>query len=402
MVIHRLEIENFASIRDRQVIDLRVMGRHPDELSRAAPVWRGANEFAPKVVTLFGANASGKSNVLRALSFLVWFIKDSFSSSPGARLPFERFNDEEALNSPTRLVVHLGGLADISDINNPHARECRYVYELTISGNLDHPVITETLLYWPHGRKVTLFERRSDNTVSASKAFNLTKHREAIGAILRPNASAISTLSQINHDYSKYIWNFAAATERNILFNRMDPSDDGAIRYYFENPVYIDRLNQDISRMDIGIEKVDIAIVAGKPEAIFTHRGLFAPMRFDYESHGTRQFFKLYPSLIFVLDRGGVAVVDELDAAIHPIVLPEILRWFHDPERNPHDAQLWMTCHNASLLEHLTPSEVLFCEKDSFGKTEIYGLSDIERVSADESIYRKYIGGMFGAIPQIG
>ncbi len=72
-MLHRLEIENFYSIREPQVIDLRASGHAPEDADRLAPLWKGENERAPKVVALFGANASGKSNVLKALSFLVWF-----------------------------------------------------------------------------------------------------------------------------------------------------------------------------------------------------------------------------------------------------------------------------------------------------------------------------------------
>jgi len=70
-MLYRLEIENFYSIRDRQVIDLRVARNTPDEDGRLAPIWPGAEERAPKVTAFFGANASGKSNVLKALPFLV-------------------------------------------------------------------------------------------------------------------------------------------------------------------------------------------------------------------------------------------------------------------------------------------------------------------------------------------
>jgi AAA15 family ATPase/GTPase len=81
-VLHRLEIANFYSIRDPQLIDLRAASNAPDEPGRLAPIWPGASERAPKVVALFGANASGKSNVLKALSFLAWFAKDSFQLKP--------------------------------------------------------------------------------------------------------------------------------------------------------------------------------------------------------------------------------------------------------------------------------------------------------------------------------
>ena len=95
-------------------------------------------------------------------------------------------------------------------------------------------------------------------------------------------------------------------------------------------------------------------------------------------------------------------MLDELDAAIHPMILPEIVRWFHDPVRNPHNAQLWTTCHNVSLLEDLTKEEVFFCEKDPAGRTRVYGLRDIQDVRRTDNLYRKYLGGVFGAVPHIG
>ena len=106
-MLHRVEIANFHSIRDPQVIDLRAASNVPDERERLAPIWLGASERAPKVVALFGANASGKSNVLKALSFLTWFAKDSFQlpPGPGAFLPYVRFNDEEMRSFPTRLAA---------------------------------------------------------------------------------------------------------------------------------------------------------------------------------------------------------------------------------------------------------------------------------------------------------
>ncbi len=84
------------------------------------------------------------------------------------------------------------------------------------------------------------------------------------------------------------------------------------------------------------------------------------------------------------------------------MMLSEILRWFYDPKRNPNDAQLWMSCHNASLLEELSKEEVLFCDKDGRGRTQVYGLRDIQSVRRTDNYYRKYLGGVYGAVPQIG
>jgi predicted ATPase len=120
------------------------------------------------------------------------------------------------------------------------------------------------------------------------------------------------------------------------------------------------------------------------------------------ESHGTRQFIKLYPLILHALETGGVVVLDELDATMHPRLLPEILRWFHDPARNPLDAQLWMSCHNAALLDELRQEEVLLCEKDSLGRSRVCGLRDVEAVRLPDNYYRKYLAGALGAVPRIG
>jgi hypothetical protein len=111
---------------------------------------------------------------------------------------------------------------------------------------------------------------------------------------------------------------------------------------------------------------------------------------------------KIFPLLVQALATGGIAVVDELDLAVHPLVLPEIVRWFHDPARNKQSAQLWMSCQNASLLEVLQKEEILFCEKDSRGRTSVYGLQGIQDVRRSDNYYKKYLGGVYGAVPQLG
>ncbi|MEE8394136.1 MAG: AAA family ATPase, partial [Rhodospirillales bacterium] len=103
-----------------------------------------------------------------------------------------------------------------------------------------------------------------------------------------------------------------------------------------------------------------------------------------------------------VLTVGGVAVLDELDSDIHPLLLPELIRMFQDEETNPLDAQLIFSCHNATLFEYLEKEEVYFTEKKADGSTEIYGLKDVKGIRRDTNIYAKYLMGAFGAVPQIG
>jgi predicted ATPase len=404
-MLHRLEIANFYSIREPHVIDLRAAADAPDSDGRLAPLWRGCAERGPRVVALFGANGSGKSNLLTAVSFIAWLLRHSFDAPRGARLPFERFNDTDMADAPTRLAVHLSGPEEIGRADDPDAAACRYGYECTIGGGAQPRIEAETLRYWPSqaGRRgVRLFARDAAGRVSAAAAFGLAGYRPALEMVLRPEASLIATLAQWDHPFARLLSDTADRVLSNIMIDRRAASDDSAVRYYAANPRLIEHLNRDIERMDLGIRAMHVLPGDHGPVAVFTHAGLAWDMPLMLESHGTRQFIKLYPLILHALETGGVVVLDELDATMHPRLLPEILRWFHDPARNPLDAQLWMSCHNAALLDELRQEEVLLCEKDSLGRSRVCGLRDVEAVRLPDNYYRKYLAGALGAVPRIG
>jgi uncharacterized protein len=407
-MLHRLEIENFYSIRDPQVIDLRAAA-HSDEASdRLSPVWKGSGERAPKVVALFGPNASGKSNVLKAVSFLSWFTVHSFGAAPDARLPYQRFMDDDARDQPTRLAVHFGGPGDLAHLPDADADapQCRYSYEVSFGGpRAESPrVLSESLKYWPPDakRQVRLFERDEFHRVVAGKGFDLAGYGQALEKILRPNASVVSTLAQLGHPIAQVLVTAATSVTSNILVEKYDLSRSVVDQHYAKNPALLELLNKDLERLGLGVRAMRVEQGVNGPTAFFDHAGLAEPLDASSESHGTRLFISIFPYLVSALQTGGVALVDELDLAIHPLVLPEILSWFYDPGRNPHDAQLWMTCQNASLLDTLTKEEVLFCEKDGRGRTSVYGLRDVQSVRRGDNFYRKYLSGVYGAVPNVG
>ncbi|MBU1334470.1 MAG: ATP-binding protein [Alphaproteobacteria bacterium] len=405
-MLYRLEIENFYSIRDHQDIDLRAAGNAPAESDRLAEIWPGASERAAKTVAIYGANASGKSTVLKALSFITQFVMHSFSAPAHQRIMYDRFNDDEAFSQPTRLSIELSGVSDITRLDDPSAFQCRYRYELVIGGPRSEPahVESEALYYWPlpDRRRTQLFRRHRDGRVKAAKDFGLSGFKPALEKVLRPNASIISTLVQLKHPFAGLIWNTAARVSSNIFIERSEAADGDIARHYASNHEQLALLNREISRIDLGIKEVHVFPADNGPTIQFSHEGLTALMPLHLESHGTRSFLKLYPLIAQVLAFGGIAIIDELDSSIHPSILPEILGWFHDSDRNPYNAQLWITCHNAALLDFLTKEEVFFCEKDSQGRTSVYSLKDVQGVRREDNFYRKYLSGVYGAVPQIG
>ncbi|GGB27469.1 MULTISPECIES: AAA family ATPase [Rhodobacterales] len=403
-MIYKLEIANFYSVREPQVIDLTVGRKVPEEAGRLVKIHDGSEDRAPRVIAIYGANASGKSNVLRAIAFLSWFVQFSFEHKARTLLPYQKFLTEAQGSMPTKLSITFAGLED--PLTDGATRTCPYVYSLelgTRSGGEDR-VLHESLHYRPSGsaRLVRVFERDGAGAVKVAPWLGLGRELTVLESILRPDASVIATLGQLNNRLALSFVQAANAIDTNILLTRFERNDFDLLTGYARNPELLSALNRDIRRIDLGVDQVQILAENGGPVASFTHAGLDQPIRMIFESHGTQQFFRVYPTIHRALALGGVAVIDELDVAIHPSVLPEILRWFADPERNPYGAQLWMSCHAVSLLDGFLKEEVLFCEKAPDGATQIYGLGDIKGIRRDENFLQNYLGGVYGGVPSIG
>ena len=394
-MLRKLTVENFFSIKDAQTLDLEIARNATDPDGRFVKPIAGSDKRFPKVVAIFGANASGKTNVLRALAFLKWFVRDSFTMRPDEPLPFSPFEDEESRCGVTRLSMEFDGqLVEQSP-------RCVYTYALVIQNEKTHyrNVVEESLKYAPAGRPRRIFERlRSE--INAGPEFALRK-RDLPKNLLRPNASAISTLAQYAHDFSTRMFDWAGGVQTNVFPRVTQINVPEITKFYVDDPSILERLNDWVRIVDLGVENIFIESGKNGPKALFQHHGLDKKLSVFKESQGTLNFFALFPYLDNALLHGGLAVLDEVDNDIHPLILPELVRLFQHLKTNAKDAQLIISCHNATLLEYLEKEEVFFTEKHRDGRTRIYGLQDIQGLRRDANIYAKYLGGVFGAVPRV-
>lgn len=396
-MLRKVTISNFYSIKDRQEMNLVIDKNAPDHPERFARPIFDKGDRIPKVVTLFGPNASGKTTVLKALAFLKWFVESSFDSGVDENPPFLPFWGKDAFESTTELSVEFDGQKF-----NEESR-CIYRYELAFRNlaNKRSIVHFERLAYAPQGKFRRIFERNGE-ILKFGDDFQIRKN-DPRSKTVRPNASLISTFAKFAHPFSLWILEGVRRLQTNVIFSsKIAFSEKQAIQYYSDNPKVLEQLNDYIVIMDLGIKQVEIKPRGNELDALFHHSGLEGPLSLGLESQGTRNFFALYPYLNYVLKSGGIAFLDEFDNDIHPLIIPEILRWFYESKINKYDAQLFISCHNATLLENLVKEEIYFTEKNNKGETEVYGLRDVQNVRRDTNIYKKYLGGAFGAVPHLG
>lgn len=409
-MLYKLEVENFYSIRDQQVLDLSVDGKVPDPEGRYAPIFEGAAVRVPKVIALYGANASGKTSVLRALEFIITMARDSVQRTVPGFVGCERFNDAESCERPVRLAIELGGIMNVSAelIQKARAGEkvehgvFRYELEIEVKEGVARRILTESLRQKPQGQGKwqRLFERDADGLVKDSKAFSLSGYQHLVKT-LADNHTVLSSFAKFQHPAAQ-IFVDAARKARFQIEPVQTFVDKHVIDYLKGQPYILSKLNDELSRIDVGVEGLRFQEGPDGPFPLFKHSGLQVEMPWLLESHGTRAFIKMFPFLLQALDSGGVVGIDEMDAAIHPVILPELMRWFYDKAgRNKFDAQLWLTCHSASLLDDLNKEEIVVCEKDRKGRTRVYSLMDV-KVRRDENHYRKYLSGAYGGVPHLG
>lgn len=410
-MLYKLEVENFFSIRDLQVLDLSVDGKVPDLEGRYSPIFEGADVRVPKVVALYGANASGKTTILRALEFVVRMIRDSVAHTIPKFPNIERFNDVGSANRPIRFAIELGGVMNLTPEIFQRAVEgkvveqgtYRYELEIELKDGLALRIAHEALRQKPNGQGKwqRVYERDAEGKVNGSKTFSISGYQHLVKT-LADNHTVLSSFAKFQHPTAKLLVDFSRRAFFQIEPVHSSIIDRDVIDYLKNQPNVVSRLNDELKRIDVGVESMDFRDTESGPLLLFRHAGLAVEMPWLMESHGTRSFIKMYPFIMNALDTGGIAALDEMDAAIHPNMLPEMVSWFYsDSGCNKFNAQLWLSCHSASLLDDLNKEEIVICEKDRKGRSSVYSLMDV-KVRRDENHYRKYLSGAYGGVPHFG
>jgi predicted ATPase len=133
---------------------------------------------------------------------------------------------------------------------------------------------------------------------------------------------------------------------------------------------------------------------------VHQHDGESLEFLFTDESNGTRSAFILLGMILPVLERGGMAIIDEIDNDLHPHLLPHLIDLFKFEHTNPHQAQLIFSCHTPQVLNILKKHQIYLVQKEN-QESEAWRLDEVVGVRADDNLYAKYMAGAFDAVPNV-
>lgn len=368
-----------------------------------------------KSAAIYGANASGKSNLARALSFMKWFMvnssKETQSTDEINVEPFRLSTETEGKPSYFELAFLMDG------------RKYRYGFEVT-----QERVISEWLFYVPNIRETSLFERQLDS-IKSSKVYNA----DGVQQRTRSNALFLSVSAQFNVEIAERILEWLT-DKLNIISGLHDGSYlNYTVKCFMDDKADIVQL---IKKLDLGIsdiqveqedfttdllpdempdelKKLIVKAGGGKATSIgISHRKFDADgnyksiEEFDLESHeseGTKKVFVLAGPLVTALKEGEILIIDEFDARLHPLISLAIVKLFNSKEANPNNAQLIFMTHDTNLLSNkiFRRDQIWFTEKNRYSATDLYSLAEY-KIRNDASFESDYIKGRYGAIPYIG
>ena len=414
-------VTNFRSIKDTQTLSL-VAGTGKELI--------GKNTFEsglpgfPRLLrsaVIYGANAAGKTNLLRALQFMQALVLNSAAFQEGVRIAHTPFKLSKATaNQPSEFEVVF---AD--------ERGVRYEYGFAVDAERIH---SEWLIAYPHGRPQNWFERTYH---AAKKKYEWNFSTKLKGSprvwrdATRGNALFLSTAIQLNSEQLRPVFQWFQKKLVLIFGNeiglpQLNPSLTYQLLEQSEGKQKLLRFVQaaDLGIDDLAIQKVPMAPImavesnlAREPQPASTvptfvritsfHKadGTSAPIPLDLseESKGTQILFQSAGAWLNVLNNGEIIFYDELDTSLHPLMTRFLIQLFHGAVTNPKNAQLIFTTHDTSLLDAdiFRRDQVWFVEKDKKSTSHVYPLSDFSP-RKDEALERGYLRGRYGALPFIG
>jgi len=411
----RFEVENFRSIAEPVELSMVAVDKDRDSV---VPVTL-LGESLLKVAAIYGPNASGKSNVVAALAWLL----DAFPSSVNFwndEIPCEPFAFGARPAKPSRFTIEV----TVDGV--------RFEYQVEL--NADR-ILWEALYHYPNKLRRKIFERDGQQLSfqRGIEGYSGTKELLSLRSLVITIAprfgdplvtsfyDQIRSMSTYGIRHPAWStsggWRFVSPPRRTDTMAWFDdnPRQQSLLADDDDTPVDRDKALSLLRYADPGITDVLIDTEQIRLADSSTHGTrrrtrllhqigvAVSPLAFDDESEGTKNWFWLIGPVLETIANGSLLVVDELNASLHPTLSATLIDLFERADTNPNGAQVLFTSHDTSLLNHLNRDEVWLTEKSDDGMTHIGALAEFagQRVRKSVKLEAGYLSGRFGALPQI-
>ena len=396
MVITSIGFQNFFSFKDKVTMNFQVNENAP-QTDHFGPC--GESGRFSKVSSIFGANASGKTNLILGFEFLQWFISRSFAYSDEGFAKFAPFETMKKKSSFFEVEFYIENI----------------FYKLSLEIDAER-ILSETLESRRDTRLIKLYSRQyiqsSNSYIFEAKHIDLENN---FIEKVRPNASIISTARQYNHPELTQVRNHWASiykkSRRINFFENEFPlfSFSDASKFYHEHKKYFLKAKEFLKNADLGLSNVEIRTKESEdsrgnktlqfsPYGIHKNKGKIFQLPFLMESGGTQHLYNILSFIFPALTKGSVCLIDEIEHNLHPNILPSIVNLFISPEIK---AQLICTTHMPTLMSDLSKYQIFLVEKNPECESEVYRLDDVEGVRSDDNLLKKYLAGSYGGVPDI-
>lgn len=404
-MVLEIKLSNFFSISDGVVLDLRA-GKINTEQSRRLTenIFEHEDLEVLKSVAIYGANASGKSNIIKAIRFCVMMVFNSHNHNEGDVFNFKPFKFGSYKNKPSSFSIRFVYQA------------IEYHYSFTLTRN---EILTEELYHYPHGRRAKVFKR--DERLGKEKK---EKYSFGSAVIKRPLDVAESTSkktlfvsrgSQMDREILKKVFNYfhtmlilrhsqysishiseLVQDYKENLLQALKMADSDIIDFKYRT------IKQKGRNLIANLEKQEAEFNDTELERIElrTYHRYDPSTSFDFmteESDGTRKLFFMMLTIIDIVKNGKSLIVDEIEDSLHPKIVEYILKMFNASAR----AQLIFSTHNTNLLDlsKFRKDQIWFVNKTDDGSSDLYSLYDYSDFRDTMNLEKAYLQGRFDSVP---
>ena len=366
-----------------------------------AETYAEGNKKALKISLIYGANASGKTNIIKFLyGFRRWVLNLDNRVGDDIVLyqPFKF--DSATANAPIDFAIEF------------IAQKIRYKYVIRFS---KLQIESESLVYYPNGKQTLLYERvllaeekeldsiKFGSSLSASKPFNVFKNQLLISKFLKDTPCEPIT------NAAKYMADMVVSN--GFHEDTMLGEDKEVLRWLYSRPKNKRMLAELLAFADTGMTGFQMIKRSDGVEVTSQHGlyqdgkevGEMADLPLKEESFGTRSLFLIGCHILQALQNGNPFFIDEMDSGLHSYITQLIVDIFRNARINRNNAQLIFTTHDVNLLDQNTirKDQVWFTEKDQYGASEMFSLSDFEDVREDSLFAKWYLNNKFGGVPSL-